>query len=136
MSQDIYSSPEADLGTNDAEYTSLTMKEILFSFKGRVGRKTYWLTLLAAIGIYFVSAAVLGAIGLPMEVLMALFVLAYIPLIWISLAVQVKRWHDRNKSGWWVLIAFVPLIGPIWQLVENGFLAGDPSPNNYGPPNR
>ena len=52
---------------------------------------------------------------------------------WISIAVAVKRYHDRNKSGWWVLIVFVPIIGGLWYLIECGFLRGTPGPNNYGP---
>ena len=56
-----------------------------------------------------------------------------LPLAWIGLAVSVKRWHDRGKSGWWMLIAFVPVIGPIWQWVETGFLRGTNGPNRYGP---
>ena len=61
-----------------------------------------------------------------------LFVFGVVAL-WISLAVAVKRYHDRNKSGWWVLIALVPVIGGIWYLIEAGFLAGTPGPNDYGP---
>ncbi len=45
----------------------------------------------------------------------------------------MKRYHDRNKSGWWVLIVFVPVIGGLWYLIECGFLRGTPGPNNYGP---
>jgi len=37
-----------------------------------------------------------------------------------------KRWHDRGKSGWWVLVALVPLAGWLWVLIENGLLRGDP----------
>ena len=52
---------------------------------------------------------------------------------WISLAVGVKRWHDRNKSGWWMLIILVPVIGSLWYLIECGFLKGTTGPNTYGP---
>ena len=52
----------------------------------------------------------------------------------MSLAIQVKRWHDRNKSGWWVLIGLIPLIGGIWALIETGFLAGDDGENRFGWP--
>jgi uncharacterized membrane protein YhaH (DUF805 family) len=52
---------------------------------------------------------------------------------WIKLAVLVKRWHDRDKSGWWVLIALVPIIGPIWQGIECFFLPGTEGSNRYGP---
>ena len=37
--------------------------------------------------------------------------LAAIAALWMKLAVLVKRWHDRDKSGWWVLITFIPVIG-------------------------
>ena len=52
---------------------------------------------------------------------------------WIHIAVAVKRYHDRNKSGWWVLIVFLPVIGGLWYLIECGFLRGTPGPNTYGP---
>ena len=57
----------------------------------------------------------------------------YIPLVWASLAIQVKRWHDVDKSGWWVLINFVPCIGGLWALIENGFFRGTIGPNQFGP---
>ena len=49
---------------------------------------------------------------------------------WISLAVAVKRYHDRDKSGWWLLIVFVPVIGGLWYLIECGFLRGTDGHNN------
>ncbi|MFT6862889.1 MAG: uncharacterized membrane protein YhaH (DUF805 family), partial [Akkermansiaceae bacterium] len=52
---------------------------------------------------------------------------------WMGLALQGKRWHDRGKSGWMILVNFIPLVGGIWALVECGFLSGTPGPNQYGP---
>jgi uncharacterized membrane protein YhaH (DUF805 family) len=46
-----------------------------------------------------------------------------------SILVDIKRWHDRDKSGWWMPILFVPIIGAIWL-----FLAGTPGPNRFGGP--
>jgi uncharacterized membrane protein YhaH (DUF805 family) len=54
-------------------------------------------------------------------------------LLWPALAVQVKRWHDRDKSGWMTLINLIPIIGFFWTLIECGFLEGTPGPNKYGP---
>ena len=51
----------------------------------------------------------------------------------MGLATATKRYHDRNKSGWWILIVFVPVIGAIWYFVECGFLRGTRGPNPYGP---
>jgi len=45
----------------------------------------------------------------------------------------VKRYHDRDKSGWWILILFIPLVGFIWFLIELGCLPGTPGPNRFGP---
>ena len=56
----------------------------------------------------------------------------YIPMLWISVAVQCKRWHDRDKSGWWFLINFIPIIGPLWAFIELGCLRGTMGPNLYG----
>ncbi|MGB9029859.1 MAG: DUF805 domain-containing protein [Acidobacteriaceae bacterium] len=49
-----------------------------------------------------------------------------------SLAVGIRRLHDTNRSGWWILISLVPLIGGIWLIV---LLAtdGDPGENQFGP---
>jgi uncharacterized membrane protein YhaH (DUF805 family) len=51
-----------------------------------------------------------------------------------AILVYIKRWHDRDKSGWWMLILLIPIVGAIWFLVELGFLPGTPGPNRFGPP--
>ncbi|MEO0416282.1 MAG: DUF805 domain-containing protein, partial [Verrucomicrobiota bacterium] len=56
----------------------------------------------------------------------------YLLLFWISLAVSVKRWHDRGKSGLWVLVNFIPVVGGLWELIECGCLDGDYGKNQYG----
>ena len=55
-----------------------------------------------------------------------------VAIIWIGLAVAVKRWHDRGKSGWWILIQFVPIIGPLWYFIEVFCLSGTAGPNRFG----
>lgn len=62
-----------------------------------------------------------------------LYIGLVIPIIWAGMALSVKRWHDLNKSGWWLLIALIPLAGALFTLVEQGFHAGTEGPNNYGP---
>jgi uncharacterized membrane protein YhaH (DUF805 family) len=57
----------------------------------------------------------------------------YFFAIWTGIALQIKRWHDRDKSWVWIFIAFIPLVGAIWALIEVGFLDGTPGPNKYGP---
>ena len=53
-------------------------------------------------------------------------------LLWPALAISVKRWHDRDKPGWWALIAFVPVVGWIWVLIENGLMRGTAGANRSG----
>jgi uncharacterized membrane protein YhaH (DUF805 family) len=52
--------------------------------------------------------------------------------IWTGHAILVKRLHDRDKSGWWTLMAFVPGIGALWLAIECGFLKGTNGLNRYG----
>ena len=129
-----YEAPESDVSVSTGS-TKLTMKEIYFSFEGRVPRKVFWLYgVLGLIGFSFIGLLIIGAVASVVgEWFSILAFPAYIVLIWASLAVNVKRWHDRDKSGWWVLIGLVPLIGAIWQLVECGFLEGTHGDNRFGP---
>ena len=46
----------------------------------------------------------------------------YIPLFWVSLALQAKRWYDRNRSAWWILINFISF-GGIWVFIETCFFS-------------
>ena len=104
---------------------------LLFAFDGRINRAKFWL---GAVVIWVVWAVVI-AIASAMNSSFGWIIggVFYIAVIWVGLAVSIKRWHDRDKSGWWVLISFIPLIGPIWALVETGFLEGTPGTNQYGP---
>ena len=49
-----------------------------------------------------------------------------------AIAVQVRRFHDQDKSGWFVLLNFIPIIGGLIVLVMM-FLDGTPGPNRFGP---
>jgi len=115
----------------------MDFKKFYFSPEGRVNRKQFWLWLilpLTAIGILL--ALVDGATGdydpeTGIGLLSGIFaLLSLIP----SVIVYIKRFHDRDKSGWWVLIGLIPIIGAIWLLIELGFLQGTPGPNRFGPP--
>jgi uncharacterized membrane protein YhaH (DUF805 family) len=65
---------------------------------------------------------------------MAVLILAFLVLVfWISLSIQVRRWHDRDKSWTWAFLGFIPVIGWLWQGIECGFLEGTLGPNRFGP---
>lgn len=104
---------------------------LLFQFDGRINRAKYWAGVGALIVGYIIIAILVGVID--SGAVRGILGLLYLALIWPSLAISIKRWHDRDKSGWWVLIGLIPLIGPIWALIETGFLEGTAGPNQYGP---
>lgn len=82
-------------------------------FEGRARRKEYWMFVLINVIISIVLTIVetITDIAPFLTVLYSLFVL--LP----SLAVTVRRLHDTGRSGWWVLISLIPLIGSIVLLV-------------------
>lgn len=107
----------------------MTFSQIYFSFDGRIGRRTFWLKgFLPIVAISFVVGLIDGLA----EAEGILVLIWQLLIIWPALALQVKRWHDRDKSGWWVLIALIPIIGGIWALIETGFLEGTDGPNRFG----
>lgn len=113
----------------------LTWMQILFGFSGRIPRRQYW----AAALIHFIAILPLiiasefssneADLGLAMGLLM---VVTLVFLFWSSLAVAVKRWHDRGKSGAWIFIGLIPIIGGIWTFIECGCLRGSIGANQYG----
>jgi uncharacterized membrane protein YhaH (DUF805 family) len=116
----------------------MTIKEMLFSFKGRIGRASWWLWGVVIGVIYFFVSFIYTILPLAIEdtriiAFSILFYLAFSGLtLWISLALNVKRLHDRNRSGWFLLAGLVPIIGGLWLLIEMGFLKGTDGPNRYG----
>jgi len=97
-------------------------------FSGRARRSEYWYFFLFYLLIYvglIILSKMLGTVGL---ILTLLFLLA---MIVPSLAVGVRRLHDTDRSGWWLLISLVPLIGAIIMIV---FAVQDSQPgeNRFG----
>ena len=52
---------------------------------------------------------------------------------WSCICATMKRYHDMGMSGWWWVVAFIPIVGPIWQVIECGFVSGEDIDNAYGP---
>lgn len=98
-----------------------------FSIDGRAQRSQFWWFYLFFIIIYIVAALLDKAVDIPLFTLIA--TLAFLaPYI----CVAIRRMHDKDKSGWWLLISFVPIIGVLYLLylfVTRGTV-GD---NRFGP---
>ena len=115
------------------------MLSLLLSPSGRINRGKWWLghlmvTFLLVMGVIIVAFPMIGhpdaTPGIGAALVVALLTLL---AAWSGLCFTIKRYHDLGKSGWWVLIAFVPIIGPIWQFIECGFVSGEAEDNDYGP---
>lgn len=121
-----YRSPATELG--DGEPRQRNVLRSLFTASGRIPRWQFW----AWMGAYLVNIVVCGNLldaGLIPE---ALPVISMLFFLWFLIAAQIKRWHDIDRSGWLVLINFVPF-GSLYSLAELGFQRGKHGPNEYGP---
>jgi len=140
---------------------------LLFSFSGRMRRLHYWLIALANIAVIVAAVlffALLATVALepgrqaPLTIALGL---AVVVQVWIMLACGVKRLHDRDRSGWWILVfwllpsvlqslgqgltlietsgvtlavfSLASLVLTLWAIIELGFLPGTPGDNRFGP---
>jgi uncharacterized membrane protein YhaH (DUF805 family) len=113
-------------------YIAVLKKYAVFS--GRARRKEFWMFVLFNVIFSIVATLLDRVLGTRVgemgngwiSILYSLAVL--IP----SLAVAVRRLHDIGKSGWWLLISLIPLIGAIWLLILY-IKDSQPGDNQYGP---
>lgn len=119
-------------------------------FTGRARRTEFWLFALLVFLIEIVFMALLSAVGgsalmmgdpaaaatVPMTGATSAVLLAHLAvmlaLLVPSLAVTVRRLHDTNRSGWWILIGLIPLIGAVVLFIFY-LLDATPGPNRFGP---
>ncbi len=103
-----------------------------FSTRGRVGRRPFWMFIL----IVTLGAVILSffeGVTFNIQKINDAQMIFFLFMFWPSVAILAKRWHDLNKSGLWVLIMLIPVIGPIWTLYEAGFMPGATGTNEFGP---
>ena len=118
-----------------------TIKETLFTFKGRINRPQYILGMLFLIVLGMISLAFSKYIhNLDSNHLISTFTFIILTLIKIainllivaiSFSLMIRRLHDLNKSGWYVLIAAIPIICILFGAYLIIF-SGTKGPNKYG----
>jgi len=138
----------------------MNILHLLFGFSGRINRAKFWLAALIYLVVFLVGMTLVMMTTSSMTVIYTAAAILYVPLGISGIAVGIKRLHDRNKSGRWLLLFYgVPLVlnlfgyyaldddDPgllghilmyvsfainIWALVELGCLRGTIGANQYG----
>ena len=127
--------------TKHLKFRQDSMANLFFSYQGRINRARFWLgtlSLFALIVAIILLVATLDSKS-PNEdpsTLVIIFgffgALVFITTLYCQVCLGIKRFHDRGKSGVWVLVQFIPVIGTLWYFVETGFLRGTAGPNQFG----
>ena len=125
----------------------------LASFEGRARRSTFWWAVVGATLVVLAPVStdgLLSLLGLPrwsptavldgpeagwaiwQQTASVAYLALMLPTMWLLLATLVRRCHDRNWSGAFLLVGLVPVV-QLWAVVELGLLDGAPEDNAYGP---
>lgn len=131
---------------------NVDLSSLLFTFDGRINRAKYWLAVVLYFVVLVIAAGVMFA--LPGMIGIILMGIIYLAALVSGIAVGIKRLHDCDKSGWWLLVFYVvpgllsaaatsmdssivlnlaSLAVSIWAIVQLGFLRGTIGANRFGP---
>ena len=101
------------------------------TFSSRAVRSQYWYWALFCI-LVGIGSVVIDAALFPRSYMRPVNAIAELVLFLPTLALSIRRLHDLDRSGWWFLLIFIPLIGGIWLLVWF-CMRGTVGPNRFGP---
>ena len=111
-----------------------------FDFSGRASRSEFWWMYLGMMGlqigmviVFVIMGLILGEVGalLGMVIVLLLSLALLLPI----LGATVRRLHDGGKSGWWYLLALIPIVNfiGVWVILVFLIMDGQPGDNQYGP---
>ncbi|PQQ27585.1 DUF805 domain-containing protein [Photorhabdus luminescens] len=130
----------------------MTLQQWGFSFKGRIGRREFWIGIGVCLALMFVILTIQGVNSLAMHYAVFALVLVMYP----ATAMMVKRLHDRNKQGGWSLLLllagllvavdwggmapfwqwgigrFIPTLIIVMMVLDCGVFRGTDGPNRFG----
>lgn len=119
------------------DWFTLALKKFAV-FNGRSRRREYWMFFLFCVIVIFFATILDNAFGITFNVAEEnsgfgpIYLFSSLVLFIPTLAVSVRRLHDIDKSGWFVFVIIIPLIGAIWFLVMM-ITEGTKGTNQYGP---
>gem|GEM_PF-2471221 len=109
---------------------AVAKRKVFLTFKGRLGRLKYYLNSLLSFAATAVTVGVVKAMG--NELISFLAVPAIVYLAIGEFSVVARRFHDLNRSGWWSLLFFIPIVNLFVGLYLL-FKKGTKGPNRFGP---
>jgi len=124
-----------DFMKNFNEWFVDVLKNKYALFTGRARRKEFWMFSLFNFLVSVVISIVAAILG---NIPVLGMILGFLPLIYClavfvpGLALGIRRLHDTNRSGWFLLLGFIPIVGAI-ILIIFFVLEGDKGQNQYGP---
>ena len=110
----------------------LSVSKILFSLDGRINRARLWFYEAVILNLVFIGSMIIGFLVAGESGLFIGGITCGLLLLWPWIALHVKRAHDRNRSGAFVLLSFIPIVN-LWVGIDTYFLRGTAGPNTYGP---
>ncbi len=129
----VYPTPstEADLHPNNAPVSAKTGM-----FSGRLNRIGYFVASLYILLLFVVPLVLTYSFrGKAIVNILALLVgtIGLVLVLPVSISIGIRRWHDMNKSGWYMLFGLIPYVGSL-ILIFYLFVPGTKGPNQYGEP--
>ena len=97
-------------------------------FSGRSPRIEYWM-----FQLFYILSLIVLVLVFPEDTAVILASIFLIGTFLPMLAVSIRRFHDQDRSGWFILLSFIPVVGGIILIVFM-CLPGTPGNNTYGPP--
>jgi uncharacterized membrane protein YhaH (DUF805 family) len=111
---------------------------LLFNFDGAIPRSKYWLGMIIAFVLVVIIGAIVAAVAIGMQIdfedlqtLMIIFGVAsvfWFLVMYMQVAVMLKRLHDLEMDGWWLVYTIIPFVGPfisIYLWIKMGFIRGN-----------
>lgn len=96
--------------------------------QGRLSRGQFWLRM---VFLWVLFYGVWEVLALPVQEISVWVV--NVPMLWFLVTLCVRRLHDRNYAGWWVLVIVVPVAGAFWLLWQLVLRSGLSQENRWGP---
>jgi FAD/FMN-containing dehydrogenase/uncharacterized membrane protein YhaH (DUF805 family) len=114
--------------TTQPQHAAVDPINLFFSFRGRVRRGDFSYAVLVVLSALVVlDVATDRFLGRPIPLVLI------VAIAWSLLALCIKRYHDIGRSGWWLALSAIPIVGPAWVLYSAGFRKGQQCENRYGP---